>query len=218
MVRHDDLEHVFICNVISNAQKEIDPSPVVVVLDRMLDKRSFRHSLMSNPHESLAKDDSHREVRQHLLQVILQLLPLQGPELRVCALPVPRHRRDLVVFDPASIGSLRVLSHQPHRHVLPLIRDVHLRIPSPKRASRPLVVVAVLCRQPHLVQPLDLPQVVADLLRGVAAQKEEEVALVLRDVSQALGNLSLRRQSCWPLQRFLGIQDRPQQQVDVDNQ
>jgi hypothetical protein len=79
VVRRDDLEHVFVRSVVAEAEHKVRAAARVVVFDDVVDDRALSHAFLADDDGRLAERDAHREVREHLLQVVLQLLSLQHP-------------------------------------------------------------------------------------------------------------------------------------------
>mmetsp|Transcript_40095 Transcript_40095/g.107464 ORF Transcript_40095/g.107464 Transcript_40095/m.107464 type:complete len:348 (-) Transcript_40095:2166-3209(-) len=147
----------------------------------------------------------------------LQLLALEGAELGVGAVEVPRGRRHLILVDVAAVGPALVLPHQAQSDVLPARRDLGADVPAVHGAAGPLVAVAVLGADAELLQAGALAQHLPHLRGGPAREKEDDVALVLGDVPQALEQVLLGQQRCRGrlCRSSLGVEDGPQQHVDV---
>ena len=88
------LEDVLVCHVISDNEEHVNAAAVLVVLDHQLDEGALGHALVPHPHVCPPHHHTHRKVREHFLQVVVELLALQRAKLVVGAVlgaaPVPR--------------------------------------------------------------------------------------------------------------------------------
>ena len=72
-------DQIFVLHTTFSEVTEAADGMALVVFDDVVDDRALGHAFLADDDGRLAERDAHREVREHLLQVVLQLLSLQHP-------------------------------------------------------------------------------------------------------------------------------------------
>mmetsp|Transcript_4596 Transcript_4596/g.7115 ORF Transcript_4596/g.7115 Transcript_4596/m.7115 type:complete len:201 (-) Transcript_4596:2258-2860(-) len=126
-------KHVFVRPVVAQYQCKIDRLACRRnVCNELLDHDALIYALGLHLHNVLPVDDLHREVAQHIVEMVVELFGLHQTEIGVCISVMP-YKSTLLCFDIAAVCPLCVLLEDRVSYFHP--RQVHRR-----RKGEPLFV------------------------------------------------------------------------------